>query len=388
MKIHVRTLAAIGAAAIVATSLAACSGGSSGNQGPIVVGAVNSITGPVSFSDVAGAAQAVFDKVNADGGINGRKIEFKSQDDSGDPALSSQAGRRLVDQDNVVALTGSASMVDCSANAALYAQRGVVSITGTGVDPACFKSANIAPVNTGPFAAYQAMLTYASEDLKKQRVCAIILGLPGITEGYENSVAQWTKATGKKPVLVDTSVTFGNDPTPAILAAKSANCDAVVFNSIEQTVASFMATVHQQGMEDLAWLTIGSSYTDAALAALQKQGTLGLYVNSEFLPYTTNDSALADWRKTLTDAKVPLTSLSIGGYLSAEYLVEVLKGIKGDITRESVTAAFKDLQPIKNPIVGMPFTFGTATAHAPNLTSKVVQVTADGWKVSSDWIKP
>lgn len=387
MKAHFRTLSVIAVAALTATALAACSSANASTS-PIMVGAVSSITGAVSFTEVPAAAKAVFDKVNAAGGINGRKIEFSSEDDSGDPAHSAQAGRRLVDQDNVVALVGSASMVDCSANAALYAQRGVVSITGTGVDPACFKSSNIAPVNTGPFTAYQAMLTYASETLKKQRVCAIILGLPGITEGYQNSVTKWSKATGKKPALVDTSVTFGSDPTPAILAAKSANCDAVVFNSVEQTVPSFMSTVHQQGMDNITWLTIGSSYTDAALKALQKQNTLNLYVNSEFLPYTTNDPALDDWRKTMTDAKVPLTSLSIGGYLSAEYFVEALKSIKGEINRESVTTAFKNLSPIENPLVGEPFTFGTATAHSPNQTSKVVQVTADGWKVTSGWIKP
>ena len=44
-------------------------------DGKIVVGAVSTITGPADFSEVPKAAKATFDKLNADGGINGCKIE-------------------------------------------------------------------------------------------------------------------------------------------------------------------------------------------------------------------------------------------------------------------------------------------------------------------------
>jgi branched-chain amino acid transport system substrate-binding protein len=40
-------------------------------DGPIKLGAISTITGPVDFSEVPKAAKAMYDAVNAAGGING-----------------------------------------------------------------------------------------------------------------------------------------------------------------------------------------------------------------------------------------------------------------------------------------------------------------------------
>ena len=384
-----KTAYALVAVAVMATSLSACGSAAGGTDGPIKIGAVSSLTGPAPFPDVSAAAKAVFDRVNAQGGIKGRQIEYISQDDKGDPGAASQAARLLVDEKEIVASAGSASLVECSANAAYYAKSDVKVVSGTGVDPACFKSSSISPVNTGPFQGYTSLLYFASENLKHQNVCSIILGLPGLTEAYQESVSRWTEMTGKKPGMVDTSVTFGADPTPAILAAKEANCDAVVFNATEPTAISFMKSVKQQGLlESMDWLTITSVYTDSAIKALRDQGTLGLYVNAEFLPYTSNDAALNDWRTVLSEANVPLTSLSMGGYLSATILVDELKKIDGDITRESVSEALSKLESYESPLMGTKYSFGTADSHNPNQASMMVRATSAGWEVASpDWIR-
>ena len=391
-----RPIAIMGAALVGAVALAACgsSGGSGGSAGgasaaPIVLGAVSSLTGPVPFPEVPGAAKAVFDKVNAAGGINGHQIQYIVQDDKGDPTSAAAAARLLVDEKNAVAMVGGASLVECSANAAYYAKSNVKVVSGTGVDPACFSSANISPVNTGPFEGYTALLYYASETLKKQKICAIIQGLPGLTEGYQAAEKRWEKITGKTPAIVDTSVTFGQDPTPAILATKNAGCDAAVFNSIEPTTISFMKIVKQQGLLDkVAWVTLASSYTDGTIKALKQQDTLGLYANAEFTPYTSDSPDLKEWHDSLTAAGVPLTSLSQGGYVSAKIMVDVLKGIQGDITAESVSAALAKLKDTQAPMMGVPYSFGDGTAHNPNHASKFVQATADGWTVTTpDWIK-
>src|SRR3546814_14126082 len=68
----------------------------------------------------------------------------------------------------------------------------------------------------------------------------------------------------------------------------------------------------------------------------------------------------------MTQNDLALTSFSQGGYLSATYLVEVLKSIKGDITRESVTEALQNMEPIENEMVGTPYEFGTGDSHNPN----------------------
>jgi hypothetical protein len=47
----------------------------------------------------------VFAKVNAAGGIDGKKIDYITLDDKGDPATAAQDARLLITQDGAVALT-------------------------------------------------------------------------------------------------------------------------------------------------------------------------------------------------------------------------------------------------------------------------------------------
>ena len=134
------------------------SGNGSGSSGSIVIGSVNTLSGPVTFPEASQAANAVFAKVNASGGIDGKKIRYVVTDDKGDPATAAQDARMLVTQDGAVALAGSASLLDCEVNAAFYAQSGISSVPGVGVDPACFSSSAFAPANVCPYKGTEAIL--------------------------------------------------------------------------------------------------------------------------------------------------------------------------------------------------------------------------------------
>ncbi|MBO1902804.1 ABC transporter substrate-binding protein [Leucobacter weissii] len=385
-----RSSALLALTTVAALLLAGCAPGGeeAPDADPIRVGAVSSITGPAPFPDVPGAAQALFDRVNAEGGIDGRPIEFISEDDGADPAKAAQSARRLVDEDEVVALVGGASLVECSANAALYEQRGVVSIMATGIEPACFTSKSIVPVNAGTFNGYETLLYFAKDQLRAERICPVILKSEGLTEPYLELLDAWQETTGVEFAHVDTSINLGDDPTPVILAVKEAGCDAVVINPTEPEGVSFMNAVEQQGILDQAdWLMLTNVYTEAAIEALQAQGTVDrVYANSEFLPFTSDDPEVEEWRSVLTDADVQITSLSEGGYVSAQILVDVLRSIDGEITRESVTAALREAGEIEHPLLGMPFVFDDADGHNPNRASMMVQATENGWEPVGDWV--
>lgn len=388
----VSLLALTALAGLLLTSCASAPGdaaGSTEEAPPIKIGAVSSITGPAPFPEVPGAAAAVFDRVNEEGGIDGRQIEFISEDDGADPAQAGQAARRLVDEAGVVAMAGSASLVECSANAAFYAQNDIVSIMGTGIEPSCFSSQNIAPVNAGTFNGYESLLYFAKDELNAKKICPVILKSEALTDPYLELLDRWQESTGMNFAHVDTSVNLGDDPTPAILAVKEAGCDAVVLNPTEPEGVAFMNAVQQQGIFDQAdWLMLTNVYTDEAVAALQAQGTIGsVYANSEFLPFTSDDAEVDAWRSTLTDADVKITSLSEGGYVSAQILVDVLRGIDGEITAASVRQALLDAGEVENPLLGMPFVYTDAGGHNPNRASMMVQATEDGWTPVGDWVE-
>jgi branched-chain amino acid transport system substrate-binding protein len=73
----------------------------------IRIGQTLPYSGPVSGFGIIGRAQeAYFEKVNAEGGINGRKIKFITLDDAYSPPKTVEQTRKLVEQEEVLAIVG------------------------------------------------------------------------------------------------------------------------------------------------------------------------------------------------------------------------------------------------------------------------------------------
>jgi ABC-type branched-subunit amino acid transport system substrate-binding protein len=71
----------------------------------ILLGGTGPLSGPeVAYAGVLIGAQAYFAHVNAQGGVHGRKIEYRYLDDGYDPSRTVQAVRRLVQQDRAFAI--------------------------------------------------------------------------------------------------------------------------------------------------------------------------------------------------------------------------------------------------------------------------------------------
>jgi ABC-type branched-subunit amino acid transport system substrate-binding protein len=115
-RLRLPALVAVVAAAALAA--AGCGGSSSSSAtGPtasapgitatqILIGSHQPLTGPAApgYSEIAPAANAYFQYVNAHGGINGRKIKYTYLDDAYDPAKTTSVVHQLVLQDSVYAI--------------------------------------------------------------------------------------------------------------------------------------------------------------------------------------------------------------------------------------------------------------------------------------------
>jgi branched-chain amino acid transport system substrate-binding protein len=93
-------------------------GGTPGvSSSTITVGSSGPLTGEAAAAaGVLKGADGYFKYVNARGGVNGRKIDFKYLDDAYDPARTVQNVRQLIQQDNVFALF---SVVGTNSNLAI-----------------------------------------------------------------------------------------------------------------------------------------------------------------------------------------------------------------------------------------------------------------------------
>ncbi|MDQ6774468.1 MAG: ABC transporter substrate-binding protein [Candidatus Dormibacteraeota bacterium] len=111
----VKPWALVGAGLLAAS---ACGGGSTATTGPtasdvgvtkdtITLGGTIALSGPAAaYGTIARASDAYFHYVNDNGGVNGRKINYKFLDDGYNPAQTVPLTRQLVEQDQVFALFG------------------------------------------------------------------------------------------------------------------------------------------------------------------------------------------------------------------------------------------------------------------------------------------
>ena len=78
------------------------------DAGTIKIGAIFSVTGPASFlgAPEEKTARMFVDKVNAAGGINGRKIELVVKDSGGSPEKAVSFAKQLIEEEKVLAIIG------------------------------------------------------------------------------------------------------------------------------------------------------------------------------------------------------------------------------------------------------------------------------------------
>ncbi|MFD7403041.1 ABC transporter substrate-binding protein [Streptomyces sp. NPDC059866] len=80
---------------------------------PLRVGIITSVTSPVggnAFTGPRDGAQAYFDRLNARGGIDGRRVEVRRCDDGGSGVGNNECVHRLIDEDRVVALVATTAL--------------------------------------------------------------------------------------------------------------------------------------------------------------------------------------------------------------------------------------------------------------------------------------
>ncbi|MFD6949003.1 ABC transporter substrate-binding protein [Nocardiopsis sp. TSRI0078] len=111
------------AAALALTMLAtACSGAGEVTEGSevdlnvstgvtedsVIIGSHQPLTGPAApgYLAVSQGARAVFEYVNDQGGVNGRTIDYRVEDDAYDPAQTIDVTRQLVLEDEIFAMVG------------------------------------------------------------------------------------------------------------------------------------------------------------------------------------------------------------------------------------------------------------------------------------------
>ena len=204
VKFSTKSVAA-SAAAVLAVSLAGCSGGSMDDSSSssakasgdsITIGTVTTNSGTAAAygeAEVKGFELAV-SEINAKGGINGKKVKLESMDDKGDATEASNAYNKLAGDNNVLAVAGPTISATTAAVAPLADQSKLVTIapaatsdsieTGNYLFRTCFKD------------SYQGEVAarFAAENLKVKKVAVLY----GTGDPYSSGVGEaFAKAAEK-----------------------------------------------------------------------------------------------------------------------------------------------------------------------------------------------
>ncbi|PCH99047.1 MAG: branched-chain amino acid ABC transporter substrate-binding protein [Rhodobacteraceae bacterium] len=372
---------------LLATAGTALASGPTCENGPIQLGAVSTVTGPVDFSAAPKATAAFFEQLNASGGINGCMVEFEIADDRGDPLIATQAARNLVDNKKVVAMVGSASLLDCGVNAGFYQRSNVLDVAGLAVDPVCYTAPSVSGVAPGPYLLSTAMLYFASEKLDAKRVCAFNYVIGGWREAMEGAMSDWEAITGKKLHILDMTLPVQGDLTPYLIRARDAGCDAVFTNQVEPGIVQLINTADAQGITGIDWVFLASGYTEGVASALAKTKQ-PIYVGTEWEPYTLRNEANKGWLDMVTKAELSPSAFSQGGYLAARIITDVIAGIDGPVTRDAVSSALRTMEPVSYPIAAGPYLFGKGAMDGAMRAVKVVELKAGAWNVvTPEWLE-
>ncbi len=356
--------------------------GEAASGDPIKVGSIQGTTGPDDFSSSGQGAKAFFDCVNANGGINGRPIDFMIEDDQWTPDVAAQAASKLINDEEVVAFVGNSSFVECGQNAQLYIDEGIAVVAGTGVPRECFFSQNISPTNSGPRISALGAAQYLSATYDAKSIVCIAQAIPNVGEWVCNGVADWGSENGVevRSILHDPA---NPDFTAIVQDAMSDSPDGVLLMEPAGLAIALMKVAEEQGAGDAAhWAGPTSQY----LAGFPEQ--VGSYWNGKFdvqielNEITSTGIDNTNWIATMDEfgeADDPRDTFSQAGWLAAKVFTETLLELDPEaITRESVYEAISAVKNYRSDLMCTPWYFGPGERHNANHAGRMVKINDAG----------
>jgi branched-chain amino acid transport system substrate-binding protein len=322
----------------------------------IKIGNIMPYSGPASaYGEIGQTEAAYFRKVNAEGGINGRKINFISYDDAYSPPKAVEQARKLVESDEVLLIfnplgTPSNTAIQRYMNARKVPQLFVATGATKFNDPQHFPwTMGWQPSYDSEARIYAQYLLknhpqgkvgvlYQNDDLGKDYLKGLRDGLNGKIQIVAEMPYEVTDPTVDSQILnlkASGANIFFNVATPKFAA-----------QAIKKSAELGWKPIH---LLDSVSVSVGAVLKPAGLDNSKGLLTDG-YLKDPTDPTWKDDPALKEW-SAFIDKYYPdgdkTSSYTVYGYLLAQTLVTVLRQSGDNLTRENVmkqAASLKDLE--------------------------------------------
>jgi branched-chain amino acid transport system substrate-binding protein len=364
----------------------------------IKIGNIMPYSGPASAYGVIGKTeQAYFNKINASGGINGRKINFISYDDGYSPPKTVEQARKLVESDEVLFIFNSLGTPPNSAihkymNAKKVPQLFVATGATKWNDPKDF------PWTMGWQPNYQSESHIYAKYLLKEKPDAKIAVLyqnddygkdylKGLKDGLGAKAASMIVAEESYETTeptIDSHIVklkssgadvFFDVTTPKFAAQaikKTAEIDWKALHILNNVAANVGSVMKPAGFDASQGILSANYLKDPADS--QWDNDAG---NKEFLAFLAKDFPEGD--KTNNSVVV--------GYAVAQTLVQVLKQCGDDLTRENIMKQAANIRDFRTEMLLPGITINTSpTDFAPIDQLQLMRFKGEKWEMFGDVI--
>jgi branched-chain amino acid transport system substrate-binding protein len=324
----------------------------------IKIGNIMPYSGPASAYGVIGKTEAAyFNKINAEGGINGRKINFISYDDAYSPPKAVEQARKLVESDEVLLIfnslgTPSNSAIEKYMNAKKVPQLFVATGASKWNDPKDF------PWTMGWQPSYQVEAHIYAAYLLKEKPGGKIAVLFQNDDFGKDYVKGLKDALGPKASMIVAEESYEtSEPSidDHIVALKTAGADVFVSVTTPKFAAQAIKRISEIDWHPLQIVVNVSASVGAVMKPAGFENSQGIlsanYAKDAADPQWDNDPGMKRFMDFLAQYYPEgnkLDAATVYGYGAAQTLVQVLKQCGDDLTRDNVmkqAAGLKDFQP-------------------------------------------
>ena len=356
----------------------------------IKIGNIMPYTGPAAAYGVIGRTiAAYFKKINAEGGIKGRKINFVSYDDSYNPAKATEAARKLVEEDRVLLVfqslgTPSNSAIHKYMNASKVPQLFVASGATKWDD-----SANN-PWTMGWQPNYQTegriFGQYLLENQPKGRI-AILYQNDDYGKDYVKGLKD--ALAGAIPIVAEVPYeTSEANLNAQMVKLKASGADVFFDVATPKFAAMAIRRAAEIGWKPLHLLNSVANSVGAVIKPAgfeNAQGIIALqYLKEPGDPLWANDPSYKEWLDFM-NSYFPdgdkNNGLSVYGYSVAQTMIQVLKQCGDDLTRENVMKQAANLKSFKLGMLLPGIVINTsATDFAPIEQMQLMRFAGERWE--------
>ena len=379
MRSKLLAMALVGALAVPA-SAADTVRGVTDNE--IVIGTYTDLSGVTAMWGVnnTNSWRMVFDEVNAEGGINGRKIKYIVEDNQYQIPRSVQAANKLINRDGVFIMVANGGTPMNNATMPDQLAKGVANVFPLTSARSMYEPLN--HLKFGLAASYYDQMRSGVKLFVEQHHSKTVCAMSQDTDfgrDVMDGARDELKAMNMKLAAETLHKPTDTDFSASVARLRDANCDLILLGTITRDTIQIVSAIRKIGW-NVEMLGQAASY-DEAVAEVPGGVTEGFYSMTPVLFVAASDPSpavkeFAEKYKKLY-GKEPNFAAQLG-YTAAQLVVLALQNGGKDLTTDSFVSGMESIKDWHD-IFGSPAMTFSATKHQGSSESFLCVVKSGNW---------